>query len=89
MYYYKEFKNREFKVLTAITKNYFTLGIQIHWNSITKKQCEFLIRDCYVLDLHFLCFDIAFDLWGKLIDDDNDDDDNKNYTMHRTTVFNM
>lgn len=71
MYLYKEFKNSELEIIGAITKWYWTFGIQIHWNRITKKDIPDLAQNCYILDIHILCFSLSFDYWGKLNSDED------------------
>lgn len=65
MYLYKTFKNSEFEILSGFTRTYWTLGMQIHWNLITRRNTPELNENLFAFDIHILCFQFSFNYWWE------------------------
>ena len=63
MYLHRKFKNSEFDIISAFTRTYWTLGAQIHWNLVTKKDIPELDSNIFCVDIHILCFQFSFDYY--------------------------
>lgn len=66
MYFFKQFKNKSFKISSDLTWKWtWTLGLQIHWNWVTKKGDPYLDENRFSLDFHVLCFELGFGCWWE------------------------
>ena len=65
MYLHKESKNWNCSFISAFTKTYWTLGVQVHWNLITKKDIPGLSENCFAFDIHILCCQFSFDYYWR------------------------